>query len=329
MKTRSLGPFQVAEIGLGCMNLSHAYGTPPPRDRAARLLLEALDLGYTLFDTAALYGFGANEALLGNVLGKHRSEITLTSKCGMFKNSAGERTIDGRPETLRSTCEESLKRLQTDRIDLYYLHRWDRRVPIEESVGALADLAREGKILSIGLSEVSADTLRRAHREHPVTALQSEYSLFTRNTEIAVLDACRELNVSFVAFSPLSRGLLGGEWRDPSRLEEGDLRRQLPRFRADNLSANQPLLDQLITIASEQGCTLAQLSLAWLLARWEGVIPIPGTTDLVHLEENTQASGVRLKQDLVDRLDRLCDHTRVQGERYSPRIQAEVDTEIF
>ena len=210
MISRTLGLFQVSAVGLGCMGLSHAYGTPPDPKTAAQILLKALDLGYTFFDTAALYGLGANETLLGETLKLRRGEIVLASKCGMLR----PRELDGRPEVLKPTCEDSLRRLKTDVIDLYYLHRWDKRVPIEDSVGALADLVKQGKIRGIGFSEVSAQTLRRAHAVHPIAAVQTEYSLWTRNPEIAVLDACRELGAAFVAFSPLARGFLTGTLRD-------------------------------------------------------------------------------------------------------------------
>jgi len=233
MQTRQLGPFTVSSQGLGCMNLSHAYGTPPSTEEAGRLLNLALDLGYTHLDTAALYGFGANETLLENSIRHRRDEYVLASKCGMFKNAAGVREIDGRPEILKQTCEDSLRRLQTDVIDLYYLHRWDKRIPIEESVGALAELIAEGKVKTIGLSEVSAVTLRKAHSVHPITAVQSEYSLWPRNPEIAVLDACRELDIAFVAFSPLARAYLTGTLTDPADLEAKDLRRNMPRFQGD------------------------------------------------------------------------------------------------
>ncbi|MES2911455.1 MAG: aldo/keto reductase, partial [Pseudomonadota bacterium] len=213
MKTRQLGPFNVSEIGLGCMNLSHAYGAPVSAEQGERVLLAALDAGVTLFDTATLYGFGANETLVGRVMKPHRNKFTLASKCGMSGvDIAGDgklvRVIDGRPETLIKSCEASLRRLQTDVIDLYYLHRWDKKVPIEDSVGALADLVKKGHIRSIGLSEVSASTLRKAHAVHPIAAVQTEYSLWTRNPEIAVLEACRELGAAFVAFSPVARGYL-------------------------------------------------------------------------------------------------------------------------
>ncbi|MBZ0215252.1 MAG: aldo/keto reductase, partial [Fimbriimonadaceae bacterium] len=219
MKTRQLGPFDVSAVAVGCMNLSHAYGTPPDEKSAQDLLLRALDLGYTHFDTAALYGFGSNEVLLGKTLAGRRDEFVLASKCGMDRNEDGRREISGRPEVLRKTLERSLDRLKTDVIDLYYLHRLDRSVPIEESVGALADFVAEGKIKTIGLSEVSAATLRRAHAVHPVAAVQSEYSLWTRNPEIAVLDTFAQLGVSFVAFSPLARAFLTGTLRDVGTLE--------------------------------------------------------------------------------------------------------------
>ena len=233
MQQRQLGPFQVSAIGLGCMNLSHAYGPPVSAEQGERVLLSALDAGVTLFDTAALYGFGANETLVGKVMKPHRQKFTLASKCGMQGvDVAGDgklvRVIDGRPETIKKTCEDSLRRLQTDVIDLYYLHRWDKKVPIEDSVGALSDLVRKGHIRSIGLSEVSAATLRKAHATHPIAAVQTEYSLWTRNPEIAVLQACKDLGVAFVAFSPVARGFLCGAM-DVSAFDAKDIRRSMPR----------------------------------------------------------------------------------------------------
>ncbi|MDO9599563.1 MAG: aldo/keto reductase [Azoarcus sp.] len=331
MQERELGPFQVGAIGLGCMNLSHAYGVPPSPDVLEAVLLRALDLGVTHFDTASLYGFGANETLVGRVLSPYRSRFTLASKCGMTGVN-GTRVIDGRPETLRRTCEESLQRLQTDVIDLYYLHRWDKQVPIEDSVGALAELVREGKIRSIGLSEVSADTLRRAHAVHPVAALQTEYSLWTRNPEIAVLDACRELGISFVAFSPLARGFLSGALAGPADVaafDAKDIRRAMPRFQGDNFAANLRLLDAYRTLASEANCTPAQLALAWLLGKGEHILPIPGTTSRAHLEENVAAANVVLSADVVSRLDALINQRTVAGPRYNVATQTEIDTEEF
>ena len=328
MQTRRIGPFEVGAIGLGCMNLSHAYGAPPSPAAAEALLLKALDLGVTLFDTAALYGFGANESLLGRVLAPHRARFTLASKCGMTGVDS-VRVIDGRPETLRRTCEESLQRLRTDVIDLYYLHRFDRKVPIEDSVGALAHLVRAGKVRAIGLSEVSAATLRRAHAVHPISALQNEYSPWSRNVEIAALEACRELGVALVAFSPVARGFLSGRLRDVSGFDARDIRRAMPRFQGENFSANLRLLDGYTALAAEAGCTPAQLALAWLLARGPHIVPIPGTTNAAHLAENLGAADVALAPAIVDRLDALVNRHTVAGPRYNAGTQAEIDTEEF
>jgi len=328
MQTRRIGPFEVGAIGLGCMNLSHAYGAPPSPAAAEALLLKALDLGVNLFDTAALYGFGANESLLGRVLAPHRARFTLASKCGMT-GVDGVRVIDGRPETLRRNCEESLQRLRTDVIDLYYLHRFDRKVPIEDSVGALAHLVRAGKVRAIGLSEVSAATLRRAHAVHPISALQNEYSPWSRNVEIAALEACRELGVALVAFSPVARGFLSGRLRDVSGFDARDIRRAMPRFQGENFSANLRLLDGYTALAAEAGCTPAQLALAWLLARGPHIVPIPGTTNAAHLAENLGAADVALAPAIVDRLDALVNRHTVAGPRYNAGTQAEIDTEEF
>jgi hypothetical protein len=329
MQQRRLGQFNVSALGLGCMNLSHAYGTPPAPEAAGALLLRALDHGITFFDTAALYGFGANETLLGKVLKPHRSKIVLASKCGMT-GVDGKRVIDGRPETLRRTCEESLQRLQTDVIDLYYLHRRDFKVPIEDSVGALADLVRAGKIRSIGLSEVSAATLRRAHAVHPVAALQSEYSLWTRNAELGTLAACRELGTAYVAFSPLARAYLTGTLTDPdTQLEAKDIRRQMPRFEAANYARNLALLPAYMELSREAGCSPAQLALAWLLAQGDDIIPIFGTRQPEHLDDNAGAAAVRLDRSMVERLDALINQQTVTGPRYNAATQQEIDTEVF
>ena len=328
MPRRRIGPFEVGAIGLGCMSLSHAYGAPPTPEAARALLLRAVDVGVTLFDTAALYGFGANETLIGQVLGPLRSTFTLASKCGMT-GVDGVRVIDGRPETLRRTCEDSLRRLRTDVIDLYYLHRWDKKVPIEDSVGALSDLVRAGKIRAIGLSEVSAPALRRAHAVHPIAALQNEYSLWSRNPEIAALQACAELGVALVAFSPIARGFLSATLRDVSVLEPKDIRRSMPRFQPEAYAANLRLLEDYQALARQAGCTPAQLALAWLLARGPQVIPIPGTTRIAHLEENVGAAAMVLDAALIERLDALINRERVVGPRYLPNNQAEVDTEEF
>jgi aryl-alcohol dehydrogenase-like predicted oxidoreductase len=313
------------------MNLSHAYGVPPAAEAAARVLLRARELGVTHFDTAALYGFGVNEELVGRTLAPMRSEFTLASKCGLqgVKLEGGmRRVLDGRPATLKQSCEDSLRRLRTDVIDLYYLHRWDKSVPIEDSVGALAELKAAGKIRAIGLSEVSANTLRRAHAVHPIAAVQSEYSLWTREPEIAVLDCCREIGAAFVAFSPLARGFLTGALSDVSSLDGKDLRRSLPRFEPAAYAANLRLLDDYAKLAAQAGLTQAQLALAWVLSRGAHVIPIPGTTSIAHLEEDLKGD-VALTPQLVAQLDRLMDKDRVTGRRYNAAAQAEVDTEQF
>ncbi len=330
--TRHIAAFDVGPIGLGCMNLSHAYGLPPPPEAAERFLLRALDLGVKLFDTAALYGFGANETLVGRVLRPHRGRIVLASKGGMAGvnfDDGIKRVIDGRPEAIRRDCEGSLRRLQTDVIDLYYLHRWHKAVPIEDSVGAMADLVRAGKVRALGLSEVSAATLRKAHAVHPIAAVQSEYSLWTRNPEIAVLKACREIGAAFVAFSPVARGFLCGGLRDVATLDAKDIRRAMPRFEPGPWSANLALLPPYEALAREAGCTPSQLALAWLLTRGPHVVPIPGTTSVDHLRENLQAAQVRLEPGLLARLDALINPATVAGARYNAGNQKEIDTEDF
>jgi len=328
MQTRKLGAFDVTAIGFGCMNLSHGYGPPQPRDAAERVLRRALDLGVTHFDTAALYGFGVNEKLVGDVLKNRPANVIVASKCGLFGRD-GKRVVDGRPEAIREVCEQSLRHLQTDRIDLYYLHRWDKRVPIEDSVGELAKLLREGKIRSIGLSEVSATSLRRAHAVHPISALQSEYSLWTRNPEIAVLEECKRLGVALVAFSPLSRGFLCGWPTNPADLAESDLRRTMPRYQSPNFVENRRLIAPLEAVAVRLGCSLAQLMLAWVLARDSHTLVIPGTSNETHLVENCGADAIRLDAATSAQLDALFPPGKASGARYPPATQVENDTEEF
>ncbi len=332
MSTRRIGTFNVAPIGLGCMNLSHAYGAPPPTADAERLLLTALDSGVTLFDTAALYGFGANETLVGRTLKAHRSRFTLASKGGMAGvqfDDGVKRVIDGRPETIRRNCEDSLKRLQTDVIDLYYLHRWDKKVPIEDSVGAMSDLVRAGKVRLLGLSEVSATTLKRAHAVHTISAVQTEYSLWSRNAEIAVLELCKNIGAAFVAFSPVARAFLADGLPDASVLTDKDIRKGMPRFAPENYSKNLALLPAYRLLAREASCTPAQLALAWLLTRGEHVIPIPGTTSTAHLQEDLASTQVALSPEVLVRVDALINQHTVSGARYNVQATSEVDTETF
>jgi len=334
MSKRAVGPFQVNPIGLGCMNICAVYGPPPSFDEAERLLLTALDEGVDFFDTAALYGFGESERIIGKVLSKHRSRFTLASKCGMqgvdVKGDGQKvRVIDGRPETLKATCDNSLRSLNTDVIDLYYLHRWDKRVPIEESVGALADLVRVGKIRSIGLSEVSADTLRKAHAEHPIAALQTEYSLWTRNPEIAVLKACQEMGVAFVSFSPLARKFLCNDLYDIGSLSANDWRHTSPRFHAEHYPRNLQLLQDHVQIAQGLGCTPGQLAIAWVLHQAPHIITIPGTSRVAHLKENMAGSRIHLSADVLARLNQAINQDKVSGNRYNAQASSEVDTENF
>ena len=330
--TRPIADFKVPAIGLGCMNLSHAYAAPPPADVAERLLLTAVDEGVTLFDTAALYGFGANETLVGRVLKKHRQNIVLCSKGGMAGVSFADgmkRIINGRPEAIRQNCEDSLRRLQTDHIDLYYLHRWDKQVPIEDSVGEMSRLREEGKVRALGLSEVSATTLKKAQAVHAIAAVQTEYSLWTRNAEIAVLQACRDSGTTFVAFSPVARGFLADTPPDVATFDAKDIRRSMPRFDATHWPANLALHTGLRALAQEAGCTVAQLALAWLLTRGGHVLPIPGTTRVEHLRENNQAADLVLAPALLARLDGLINPSTVSGARYGAQARSEVDTEEF
>ena len=299
------------------------FQSPPAETTAA--VETALKVGYRHIDTAAVYGVGHNEMLVGEVLKDRRSDYVLASKCGL--TNGDQRELNGHPDVLKATCEGSLRRLQTDVIDLYYLHRWDKSVPIEDSVGALADLVKEGKVRAIGLSEVSAPTRRRAHAVHPITALQTEYSPWTRNPEIAVLDACRELGIAFVAFSPVARGFLAGRVTDPDALDEGDLRRAMPRFQGEAFQANLKLLEGFKALAKEAGCTPAQLCLAWLLQKDEIIVPIPGTTNPDHMIENARAAEMRLSAATMAAVEALVNPQTVAGSRYSSAQQAAIDTE--
>lgn len=327
MQKRKLSNSLVNPIGLGCMNLSHAYGVPPSVETGREILLKALDLGVDHFDTAALYGFGKNEELVGETLKPYRNKFFLASKCGM-QGIDGVRVIDGRPETIKKTLEDSLRRLQTDVIDLYYLHRLDIKggVPIEDSVGAMSDLVNEGKIKAIGLSEMSAQTIKRGHAIHPIAAVQTEYSLWTRNAEIAVLKTCQEIGAAFVAFSPVARGFLANGVRT-NEFAPKDIRAGMPRFQEPHFSNNLKLLEEFIKLANEAHIKPAQLSLAWCLAQGEHIHVIPGTTSPAHLEENMATTEV--SADIIARADAIINRSTVSGPRYPAGTQIEIDTEEF
>ena len=325
---RMLAGREVGAIGFGCMGLSHAYGVPPSEEDGETLLLRALDLGYDHFDTARLYGLGRNEVLVGRALGRRRDEFLLASKMGIIVDD-GPRRIDCKPETILREADKSLKALNVDHIDLYYLHRPDYTVPIEDSMGAMARLVEQGKIGAIGLSEMSAETLRRAHAVHPVAAMQTEYSPFTRNVEIAVLETARELGTALVAFSPVCRGLLTGRVRAMESLPENDLRLAYPRFKGENFAHNLALADRFVALAEGAGATGAQLALGWVLARGAHVHAIPGTTRLDHLEENVARADWRPDDALIAAVDAMFAPDAVAGHRYPEGLRGQVATEEF
>ena len=326
LPTRSIGPFTVSAIGLGCMNLSHAYGVVPTEAEGAALLNHALDVGVTFLDTAALYGGGANERLIGKALMHRRHEFTLASKCVLDLHAGGRRGIDGSPAAIARTLDAALLRLGTDHIDLYYLHRLDPDVPIEESVGALVRAREAGKIGALGLSEMSAATIARAQAVHPIAAVQSEYSPAVRNPEVAVLDHCRVHGIGFVAFSPVARALLAGGI-DGTAYASGDIRATMPRFNPPHLAPNLALAARFAALADEAGVTPAQLSLGWCLSRGDHVVPIPGTTSIAHLEENVGAATLVFGSDLLAAVDALLPANALHGARYASGPQAQIDTE--
>ncbi len=315
-------------VGLRCMSLSHAYGVPPTPEEGLRVLQGALDAGVTHLDTATLYGGGRNEELVGRALKGRRDKVVLASKGGMAPVD-GVKTIDGRPETLRAQVDASLARLGVDFIDLYYLHRWDKKVPIGESVGALAEAVEAGKIGGIGLSEVSVTRLTEALEVAPITAVQNEYSLWSRNAELGMLEATRAAGVALVAFSPIARGFLAADGLDPENMADKDIRRAMPRFQPEHWPANARLLPAWVDLAREAEVTPAQLALAWLLSRGEHVTAIPGTTNLDHLRENLAAADLDVDPALLERAGDLVNHSTVSGNRYNAGQQGEVDAETF
>jgi aryl-alcohol dehydrogenase-like predicted oxidoreductase len=333
MQQRQLGsggPL-VSAIGLGCMSMSQSYGARDDEE-SIRALHRALDLGVTFFDTAAIYGQGHNETLVGRGLGPRRRQIVLATKCGVAPAKPGPGIdADGSPAAIFSSCDESLRRLGTDVIDLFYLHRVDPKVPIEESVGALATLVGQGKVRHIGLSEAAPTTIRRAYKVHPVAALQSEYSLWFREPEESVLPLCRELGIAFVPFSPLGRGFLSGAVKDMNALAADDMRRRLPRFESDNFRRNLTLVARLEEMAertsrsSGHRCTPAQLALAWLLAKGEDIVPIPGTKRTKYVEENVGAADIHLSPSEIDELESTFTPDAAAGARYNQAMSRLVD----
>ena len=325
MQRRTLGRsgLEVSSLGLGCMGLSFAYGAPPDRDAAISLVRAAFDRGVTFFDTAEVYGPYRNEELLGEALAPFRDRVVIATKFG-FKDAIATAGLDSRPEHIREVVEASLRRLRTDRIDLLYQHRVDPQVPIEDVAGTVRELMHAGKVGHFGLSEAGAGTIRRAHAVQPVTALQSEYSLWWREPEREILPVLEELGIGFVPYSPLGRGFLTGRIDETTRFEPGDFRNVVPRFSAEARAANKALLDRLSGIAARTGTTPAQLALAWLLARKPWIVPIPGTTRLERLEENLAAASIALSPaDLAD-IARALDSVPIQGDRYPPQFAARV-----
>jgi len=317
MDTRTLGTqgLEVSAIGLGCMGMSEFYGTTDEGEAIATIR-RTLDLGISFLDTADMYGRGANEKLVGRAISDRRDRVVLATKFGQVRNDDGTRGVRGDPEYVRQACEASLQRLGVDHVDLYYQHRVDFSVPIEETVGAMRELVEAGKARYLGLSEASPETIRRAHAVHPISALQSEFSLWTRDPEDGALSTCRELGIGFVAYSPLGRGFLTGRIRSPEDLEEGDFRRHNPRFQGENFQRNLDLVARIEELAAEKGCTPAQLALAWVLARGDDVVPIPGTKRRRYLEENAGATEVDLTAADLARIEDAFPKGATAGDRY-------------
>jgi aryl-alcohol dehydrogenase-like predicted oxidoreductase len=319
MNTRTLGGLEVSELGLGCMGMSEYYGAANEAEAIATIH-RALELGITLLDTADAYGPGfTNERLVGRAIDGRRDQVVLATKFGNVRGPNGERLgIRGDREYVHQACDASLERLGTDHIDLYYQHRVDRSVPIEETVGAMAELVAAGKVRHLGLSEASPEIIRRAHAVHPISALQTEYSLWTRDVEDEILPTCRELGIGFVAYSPLGRGFLSGRFKSADELEQNDFRRENPRFQGRNLERNLLLVERVEELARAKGATAAQVALAWVLSRGEDVVPIPGTKHVRYLEQNVEATDVELTPEDIAALDQAFPAGVAAGDRYPP-----------
>jgi aryl-alcohol dehydrogenase-like predicted oxidoreductase len=315
MKTRRLGSLEVSAIGLGCMGMTQVYDQPDEAESIATIH-RAIDIGVTLIDTADVYGNGLNEELVGRALKGRRERVVLASKFGNIRHADGRTAVNGRPDYAIAACEASLKRLGVEVIDLYYIHRVDRSVPIEDTMGAMAKLVADGKIRHVGISEAAVPTLRRAHAVHPITALQSEYSLWTRDVETEILDACAGLGIGFVAYSPIGRGFLTGTITSPEQLGASDRRREMPRFQGENLARNLELVGKVKALAETEGCTPAQLALAWLLSRRDFIVPLPGTKQRRRLEENAAAADISPSAATLASLDAIFPPGAAAGTRY-------------
>ncbi|MGN6299195.1 MAG: aldo/keto reductase [Ginsengibacter sp.] len=328
MKIKSLGPqgLKASAMGLGCMGMSDFYG-PQNDEESIKTIHKAFDLGITFFDTADMYGPFKNEILVGKAIKPFRNEITLATKFGILRDpdDRKKRGVNGKPEYVKSACEASLKRLDVEVIDLYYLHRKDPATPIEETIGAMGELVKEGKVKAIGVSELNVDTLRKAHATFPLTALQSEYSLWSREPEAEIFPVCKELGIAFVAYSPLGRGFLTGQIKKFEDLEEDDFRRSSPRFMGENFNKNLDLVKKVEVIAKEKNCTSAQLALAWVMAQEDFIFPIPGTKRVKYLEENVKATDIHLSQKEMKEIEEVFPENAAAGMRYTEAGMKTVD----